>query len=124
MDYLNALIDFCLRHWVFFAATFIFATAGQVMKQIFTKERAEESKFFWLMRATMPLHPVLAGIALGLSGVFPPEEGIQTRPHQALYFGAAGVLSSYAFDLVKRLGPEILAFIKGLLSKKLEEDKP
>jgi hypothetical protein len=99
MEILNTYI---LPHWPFFGAMLIFAMIGEVMKGIFTKKLAESSPFARIFRATLPLHPVLAGIALGWSNMLPASGGVEGAGGKALYFGAAGVLSSWLFYAIKR----------------------
>lgn len=100
------LIAVALDHWPFVAAMAILAVAGQAIKQnILTKERAAKERFWWWMRATMPLHPIAAGAVLGLIPGIPTCEALTDAESaaRALYFAAAGMASAYFFGAVDRI---------------------
>lgn len=88
-------------NWPFFAAMIIFASIGQVTKGIVTKKLATKKRWAWLFRKTMPLHPIIAGLAVGYSNVLPASMGADTAGAKALYFGLAGVASSYFYAVAK-----------------------
>jgi hypothetical protein len=95
MDWFNTWV---VPHWPFVAAALIFGYAGVAAKKVFTPELAEKASWAWWFRATMPLHPVLAGIAIGLLDVMPTSLGASGRAGGALYFGAAGATSSWIYS--------------------------
>lgn len=99
MDTLNQIIELLAKsitYAPFLAAVGGFAITGQIFKSIFSKKRALKKgkfqSFFWHMRKTLPLHPILAGVALGM---FDKTNGIG-------YYALAGLLSVFLFDLIKR----------------------
>ena len=118
---LAVIASFLLAHWIFFAATAMFATVGQVAKKLVSPESAAQSRWAYAFRVTMPLHPVLAGLAIGALNLIPASTGVGTPAEKAMYFGVAGVLSSYFFDLVQRLGPDLLALVKRVLRLEVEK---
>ena len=112
MDLLAQLWETIAPHWPFAAAALIFAFIGQVMKGAvwteanFLRWRIDKPnpilwRFFWWGRKTMPLHPVAAGALLGLVPNVPVGAGIEGGPATVLYFAFAGVISTWAFALVK-----------------------
>ena len=46
----------------------------------------------------MPMHPVLAGVAVGLLNQLPTSLGATGSMGGALYFGAAGATSSWVYN--------------------------
>lgn len=94
-----------LPHWPFIAWAVIAMVIGQVMvKNIFTKKHAETLKPKWLWywaRKTLPLHPVLTGIVIGLFWTN-PEAGVSGGLPAAAYFGVSGALSLWLFEAVRR----------------------
>jgi hypothetical protein len=112
MELLSQMWEAIAPHWPFAAATLILAFVGQVVKGTvwteanFLKWRMEKPnpvlwRFFWWGRKTMPLHPVAVGALLGLVPNIPAGTGIEGRPATMLYFAFAGVMSTWAFALVK-----------------------
>lgn len=96
------LNEYILPHWPFWGSMLIFAMMGQTMKSVFTKEMAEKSAFARIFRATLQIHPVLAGLVIGWSNMLPASGGVESAGGKALYFGASGVLSSWLFYAIKR----------------------
>lgn len=99
METLQAILDalgtaMTFAPWL--AAVGGFSLAGQISKQIFTKEKAlkkgKYQAFWWRMRQTLPLHPVAAGVILGLLD----------KAHGVAYYAFAGVVSVFLFDLIER----------------------
>jgi hypothetical protein len=112
-------------HWPFLMAMVAFMVIGQVMKgSVFTRERAYAQyadelprhvshlpgtprvlrkfrKFWWWTYKSLPLHPMLAGIALGMI-IVEPEPGI-VGPEASLYFATAGACSVFLYQVVKGL---------------------
>lgn len=92
---LSSLLDLIKEHSAFLAALGTFSICGQIAKEIFTKQKALKGKpqwFWWRMRQSLPLHPVLTGIVVGLFD----------KAHGVAYYAFAGVLSAFLFDLLKR----------------------
>ena len=53
-------------------------------------------------RATLPLHPVAVGAALGLTGLLPLPVGAgSTRLAAAIYYAASGVCCTWVYDVVR-----------------------
>lgn len=98
------------EHWAFFAAALIFSVVGQVMKgAVFTKERIARhyvskpwlNKLLWWGRKTLPLHPVIAGVAIANVPGMPVPAMITSGAGAMLYFGLAGIFSTWAFDILQ-----------------------
>lgn len=85
-------IDMVLSHWPFSSVAVMLAVAGLVADRVFTWERAHAKPgkdFWWWMRETLPLHPVVIGLLLGC--VMPDPEGQHWgRGLIVAYFGGAG----------------------------------
>lgn len=99
MEILTQILDAlakALDYAPFLAAVGAFSLCGEIAKQIFSKEKASKKgkyRWFWArMRLSLPLHPVAAGVALGL----------YDTAHGVGYYAFAAVLSVFAFDLVER----------------------
>ena len=107
MDTVNAVLEILLRPFV--AWIILAAIVGQVVKtQIMTRKRAHTKGkfqwFWWWGRKTLPLHPVVIGIVIGLAWPGTIEAGYEGGTIQAaLYFGLAGGLSVWAFEVLKGL---------------------
>jgi hypothetical protein len=93
-----------LPHWPFVAAMMIFMVVGQVMKtSVFPKEGWKTRKpvwLFWWGRKTLALHPVFAGMVLGLFWRA-PEPGVLTIAASCGYFALAGTCSVWAYEILK-----------------------
>jgi uncharacterized membrane-anchored protein len=99
VNILNQIINLlgkALEYAPFLAAMGSFSLIGQFAKEICTKKRAStKSKYrpFWFwMRLTLPLHPLAAGLTLGLLD----------RSKGVSYYVTAAIVSVFLFDLVKR----------------------
>lgn len=112
MELLSQMWEAIAPHWPFVAAMFILAFIGQVLKGVVWTEanflrwrmhtpNAILWRFFWWGRKTLPLHPVAAGALLGLIPSMPVGSGVEGRTAAMLYFAFAGVLSTWAFAIVK-----------------------
>jgi hypothetical protein len=112
-------------HWPFIMASLVFMIVGQVMKgSVFTRARAyaqyldqlpkyasylpgqprvrrKYRKMWWWAYKTLPLHPVVTGILLGLV-IREPEPGISGYA-ASLYFAGAGTLSVFLYEVIKGL---------------------
>lgn len=88
-------------HWPFVAAALIFGLFGATMKRVVSKELAAKSRAAWVFRATMPLHPIVAGIGLGLIPGMPVSPGVDTAAARALYFAFAGVSSTWVYEALR-----------------------
>jgi hypothetical protein len=102
---ISNLLDYLLPHLSFVLAAFTFGVIGSVLKaRLWTKERAGKSRVMWWLRATLPLHPVAAGVTIGIAGSFlglGASPGVESAADLALYYGAAGAFSSWAYAAVK-----------------------
>jgi hypothetical protein len=112
MDTLAKLWELIQPHWPFAAVVVILAVVGQFMKGVvwtrpnflrwrMTTPNAVLWRVFWWGRKTMPLHPVCAGAVLGTIPGIPVGTGIDGRPATILYFAFAGVISTWAFAMIK-----------------------
>lgn len=91
-----------LPHWPFLCWMLVAMVCGQVaVRNVFTKARAVQGAFWAWGRRTLPLHPVFAGVALGLIWR-DPEGGGMSLPGSACYFAAAGALSIWLFEAIAR----------------------
>jgi hypothetical protein len=107
VETLKQLLDLLLPHWPFVAAVLVLMLVGTVSnKRIFTEAEAKVKRrtqwFFWWARKTLPLHPVVSGIVLGIVWKL-PEAGVDTLVERAAYFGLAGACSVFAYELLKGL---------------------
>ena len=107
METIKQLLVLLLPHWPFVAATLVFMLVGTVAnKRIFTEAEAAKKRklqwFFWWARKTLPLHPVVTGVLLGIVWKL-PEAGVDTLVERAAYFGLAGACSVFAYELLKGL---------------------
>lgn len=99
---------YILPHWPFFCWLFLAMLIGQVMKKtLWTKSNAVHKKphwFWWWNYKAMVLHPVAAGILLGLLWQN-PERADPVWPLAAScgYFAMAGGLSTWAYEALKML---------------------
>lgn len=128
---MDSFVDFLLRPFV--AAMLLSYLVGQVMtRAVFTKERAASKGrwgWFWKWsRKTLALHPVIAGVVVGLA--WPGTiEGDYTGGtiSGVLYFAAAGGLSVWGHEMIKGLGKEhgidLDASLPGLSSPPEDPDK-
>lgn len=108
-------MDALLPHWPILVAALIFAALGQLAKgAVFTPEAIKAASrrgkltplghLLWWGRKTLPLHPVLAGLALGMVPGMPLSPGVPaTAAAACLYYAGAGILSTYGFSLLKGL---------------------
>lgn len=104
------LMDFAGRHiiphWPFYCWLLIAMLIGQIAKRtLWTREHARDKKphwFWWWMRKTMALHPVLAGCTLGVVWRS-PEPGADTMIASMGYFAMAGALSTWTYEFLNGL---------------------
>jgi len=97
-----------LDRWPFWATVMVFTVIGQFTStKLFTRERAYKKwpkvwqrHLWWWGRETLMLHPIFAGGALGLLWRDPEGRGWSMAASPA-YFAAAGVLSMFAWALLK-----------------------
>ena len=93
-----------LPHWPFVAAMVVFMIIGRVAtKSVFTKDAHKKRLpvwFWWWGRKTLPLHPIVAGMFLGLLWGN-PEAGVDTTAECMGYFALAGGISVWAYEFLK-----------------------
>ena len=101
---MEEVVNNVLPHWPFIAAVIVFMLIGQVMKgAVFTRtahHRLKPTWLFWWGRKTLPLHPVLAGIVLGIFWR-EPEPGMVRLIESIGYFALAGAISVWAYEGLK-----------------------
>lgn len=117
MEELSALFLKAKPHWPFLAACVIFYAIGEVMKKTVTKEMAKKKKWAWYFRRTLPLHPMLGGIVVGLIPGMPASAGVETIAGKCLYFALAGATCSWVVNTAKQ-------WAKGKGLPVGEEEKP
>lgn len=106
---MNDLLELVLSHWPFIVFTLVAAMVVQIFKAaVWTAERAEgkgaKAGFFWWMRKTLPLHPVVLGALFGLIPGLPLSQGVEhTMATSAMYYAAAGLTSTWAFSVLRGL---------------------
>jgi hypothetical protein len=113
--------EWVIPHWPWFAAAVIFGYMGVAFKKVITPEVAERSKLAWWFRATLPLHPVVAGLVVGALDVFPTSLGAAGRAGGALYYGVAGAASSYVYAAFQHFMEKRAALAKAEGPKKKPE---
>lgn len=99
--------EFIVAHWPFCIMAAVFWIVGHFMEtSVFTRARAyEPSKaqwFWWWGRESMELHPILAGVALGLVWTDPEFAG-WSFPTAVGYFAGAGVVSLFGWLIVRKV---------------------
>jgi len=87
-------------HWPWLLGSFCFWVVGKFMvAQVWTKERAFAPGRFrnvWhFMRRTVAIHPLAAGFWLGGIPGIPVSPGVEGLPATMLYWGSAGLCSSF-----------------------------
>lgn len=100
------MLDFLvaqLAHWPFIASAFVLSIVGQVMKNsLWTEENAKAHKLYSLGRKTLPLHPVVCGILMGVAWKgLPVSPGVEGASARVLYFAFSGVAATWLFALIK-----------------------
>lgn len=104
MESIGEVINqYILPHWPLLTVTLALAIFGQVLKgSVFSVDMCKRSRFCWWGRKTLPAHPVLIGLLIGFIPGMPVSPGVEGRASRVLYFMAAGVLSTWAFMLLKQ----------------------
>lgn len=106
---MSDFFDFILAHWPFFAFTFACMIVVQTAKAtIWTEAHAKGSSkkahFYWWGRKTMALQCLLSGALFGLIPNIPISDGFNDGiAAKMLYYGAAGILAAFSFDVLKGL---------------------
>lgn len=93
------------ERWPLWAFAVICAIVGQVTStRVFTRERAYlkalHQPIWWWGRETLPLHPIVAGILLGLLWR-DPEGKLWSRAASSTYFAFAGAVSTVLWIVIK-----------------------
>tara|TARA_R100000656_G_scaffold104176_1_gene76159 strand:+ start:189006 stop:189467 length:462 start_codon:yes stop_codon:yes gene_type:complete len=110
---LEQAVGFLLPHLPFIGTVLVFTIIGQfTSRRLFTRERAykkqksawykfwENQWFWWWMRESLPLHPIMSGALLGL--VWQDPEGHGWAPLASMsYFALAGVLSLFSWAVIR-----------------------
>lgn len=90
-------------YWGWLTVVAILAAVGEVLKRVVTDARAKRSAAAYWYRATLALHPVLAGAVLGALPGMPLPDGVSGLVQSVLYYAGAGMASAWAYDVVKAL---------------------
>lgn len=92
-----------LENWAFLAVSMILSLLTQAAKgTVLTKERAQKIQWVFYTRRLLPLFPVALGGILSLLPLPSPEE-IAGGAERALYFALSGVMSTWAFSVIRSL---------------------
>lgn len=98
--------EYVLPHWPFVVMIFLLAAIGKPMKEkVWTKERAAKNFFCRWIRIFLPVHAPITGALMAVIahpfGGLPVSPGVDGLMAQMMYFAGAGLLSSYAYGIVK-----------------------
>jgi hypothetical protein len=108
MEDILALI---VSHWPFITVTLAFAILMQTLKgTVYTKTNIVKYKkskpwlgeTLWWLRKTMAIQPAIAAL-IGIIPGIPASPGVDTIGAKCLYFLAAGIISTWAFAIIKGL---------------------
>jgi hypothetical protein len=94
-----------LERWPFWSAALIFTLIGHFMSEsVFTRPRAymkdKHQWFWWWGRESQVLHPISAGVVLGL--LWPDPEGRHwPQVASCAYFAVAGALSLVLWVIIQ-----------------------
>lgn len=105
-------ITFLLSHWPFIAFAVICVGLAQAEKGLFlTKKRIEggnklTASWLWWARKTLPLHPAIWGVIVGLVPGMPASEMVTTVAGKCLYFAGAGAASTWLFAIAKGIAKQ------------------
>lgn len=110
-DMLGSMKDLIFAHWSLLVVALVLGITGNFFKtQVWTKERATLGKPKWLWwwgRASLPLHAPLIGFLVGtvliviLGDKTPVGPGVNTAAEICLYYTGSGVLSAWAYAILK-----------------------
>lgn len=108
MEELQNAWEFIQPHWAGLSWAVMAMIVGQVMKNaVFTKDQAHKKRksqwFWWWMRKTLALHPVIAGCIVGLVWHDPVEGADWPWIGSVIYFGFFGAISTWLFEVIKGL---------------------
>lgn len=101
-----------IQYWSFVATALILAVIGQIMKNtVFTSSNIVKYKLerpwlgtvLWWGLKTLPAHPVFIGIAISFIPGMPVASIVKNQAAITLYYAFAGVVSTWAFSVVKSL---------------------
>jgi len=103
----DEIVQFVSDHYPLLVFALTAAFVVQVFKSaVWTAKRADgqgtRAGFFWWMRKTLPVHPVVAGALFGLVPGLPVSPDVpETVAAHAVYYAGAGILSTWGFAIVK-----------------------
>lgn len=98
-------------HWPFITVMLLFAVIMQTLKgTIYTKANILKYKAskpwlgetLWWLRKTMPIQPAIAWF-IGYIPDIPASPGVEATSAKCLYFLAAGIISTWAFAIIKSI---------------------
>lgn len=102
------LFELIFKHGAFLTVMLVLMVVTQIEKNlIFTRQavlahKGKSRKVWYWLRKTLPLHPVVVGIILGIFWRN-PEPGYEQMESSMGLFALAGICSVFVFDVVKRL---------------------
>lgn len=100
--------NFAWPHWPGLAWSIMAMVVGQVAKNaIFTKKQAaverKSQPFWWWMRKTLPLHPVVVGALVGMLWQDPVVGQDWPFVGSVIYFAFFGAISTWLYEVIKGL---------------------
>lgn len=96
------LITLLRPYWGWLSTVVILALIGETLKRhVFTADLIEVSRIARWWRRTMPIHPVVGGMLIGLVPGVPLPDDVSGTVQAVLYYGAAGAFSVWAYDVAR-----------------------
>lgn len=93
---------YVLPHWPFVSVSIVLYVVGRILKKkVYTHERARNHAAFRWLRATMALHPMIAGFFLGLIPDVPVSPGVHGTLAASIYYMLAGACASVVYDTIR-----------------------
>jgi cytochrome bd-type quinol oxidase subunit 2 len=76
-----------------------FCSAGVVSKRLIPKSTRG---WRWFFRATLPMHPVVLGMAFGMLPGAPVSEGVEGTTARVVYYALAGLCATWSYDIARQ----------------------
>lgn len=107
---MNISLETVLPYLSFLAVSFLcYLCTGVAKGAVWTADNMQKGKklwwFFWWGRKSVPMHPVVAGAVIGAIlnavGGVPQPSWVSGTTGTIFYYGTAGMLSTWIFDVIK-----------------------